>query len=353
VRPWRPAQLVDRIARTAAGWKPGAVFFNVAGRLAVEGVGGGANYARWEREQLIDGDPWYVRSDMCALLVVAAAQLPGDTMLNDQLVGPIRPRLAPTRRATDDECGYWVATDGPPTLPIVVWFEEPLWGIDSATGARTVRVDCLVVGPSLMPDPLDVIDVARGPAGYMPVIRANEGTLIAAVTISSYQWIDDADRLVPLGRSTWLTDTTIDGADPVMAVMGEAYSASSAEDRRWLAALIALARTPRLIEASMVGPDRHERRRAQREGRPAPPPVRVVGLRSVVHAGPEGSTELAEERARREYTCRWMVKGHWRNVAYGPGRTLHRPTWIAPFVSGPEDKPLRIRPTVRVLEGEV
>lgn len=34
---------------------------------------------------------------------------------------------------------------------------------------------------------------------------------------------------------------------------------------------------------------------------------------------------------------RYIVRGHWRNQAYGPGRQLHRRQWIAPFWKGPEN----------------
>jgi hypothetical protein len=37
---------------------------------------------------------------------------------------------------------------------------------------------------------------------------------------------------------------------------------------------------------------------------------------------------------------RWWTRGHWRKVPYGPGKTRRRPTWIAPYISGPDGAPI-------------
>jgi hypothetical protein len=50
--------------------------------------------------------------------------------------------------------------------------------------------------------------------------------------------------------------------------------------------------------------------------------------------------EQAGGGSGREYRHRWVTRGHWRNQAYGPGRALHRPVWIASHVKGPEGAPL-------------
>ncbi|NDL58614.1 hypothetical protein [Phytoactinopolyspora mesophila] len=38
----------------------------------------------------------------------------------------------------------------------------------------------------------------------------------------------------------------------------------------------------------------------------------------------------------RKYKHRWVVRGHWRNQPYGPGRKQHRRQWIASYVKGPD-----------------
>lgn len=49
--------------------------------------------------------------------------------------------------------------------------------------------------------------------------------------------------------------------------------------------------------------------------------------------------------ARRDWSHRWLVSGHWRNQWY-PSEGVHRPIWIDAFVKGPSDAPLLVRPTV-------
>lgn len=45
-----------------------------------------------------------------------------------------------------------------------------------------------------------------------------------------------------------------------------------------------------------------------------------------------------------EYSHRFVVSGHWRNQPYGSKKDrYYRQIWIAPFVKGPEDKPLVIK----------
>lgn len=40
----------------------------------------------------------------------------------------------------------------------------------------------------------------------------------------------------------------------------------------------------------------------------------------------------------------FLVRGHWRNQAHGPGRALRRQQWIEPFWKGPEDARVLLRP---------
>jgi hypothetical protein len=54
------------------------------------------------------------------------------------------------------------------------------------------------------------------------------------------------------------------------------------------------------------------------------------------------------EERHVEWTHRWLVSGHWRNQWY-PSLSLHRQVWITPYIKGPEEAPLVIRP-VRVFK---
>ena len=69
-------------------------------------------------------------------------------------------------------------------------------------------------------------------------------------------------------------------------------------------------------------------------------------LRENLHC-PGGSAD-DDERVRREYSHRFIVRGFWRDQAYGPNHSLRRRQWIPPFVKGPADKPLICKETVRI-----
>lgn len=73
--------------------------------------------------------------------------------------------------------------------------------------------------------------------------------------------------------------------------------------------------------------------------------VRMVILRENIHSPRNGRTD---REARREYSHRFIVRGFWRNQAYGKNHELRRRQWIPPFVKGPADKPLIAKDTVRI-----
>lgn len=73
--------------------------------------------------------------------------------------------------------------------------------------------------------------------------------------------------------------------------------------------------------------------------------VRMVILRENVHS-PRG--DGTGGGSRREYSHRFIVRGFWRNQAYGENHELRRRQWIPPFVKGPADKPLIAKDTVRI-----
>ncbi|MEV0714032.1 hypothetical protein [Asanoa sp. NPDC050611] len=83
-----------------------------------------------------------------------------------------------------------------------------------------------------------------------------------------------------------------------------------------------------------------------RAGRAAPK-VTIVSIRQ----RPAQSRSRADTlgTSRRPLAERVWVTPHWRNVAYGPRKTLRRPRWIDPFLRGPADSPIKASTTVRVL----
>lgn len=117
---------------------------------------------------------------------------------------------------------------------------------------------------------------------------------------------------------------------------------------QWLCDLLyavwALSAEPHICEAKPAKPDM---------AHPLPPrfdpeirKVKMLVLRENLHR-PGGSAD-DDERVRREYSHRFIVRGFWRDQAYGPNHSLRRRQWIPPFVKGPADKPLICKETVRI-----
>jgi hypothetical protein len=63
-------------------------------------------------------------------------------------------------------------------------------------------------------------------------------------------------------------------------------------------------------------------------------------------------SEEEREAEARDYSHRWIVRGHMRNQPIGPrnakGGQKHMRVWIAPYVKGPEDKPLVLKDRVQL-----
>lgn len=100
-----------------------------------------------------------------------------------------------------------------------------------------------------------------------------------------------------------------------------------------------------VLTSELGSVERHARRRYVREHQLSEEPtVRVVALRrSQVQAS---EPRDGESESSREYTCRWIVKGHTRLQACGPGRADRKLIWVEAHPAGPEDKPLKTRETV-------
>ncbi|WP_454232298.1 hypothetical protein [Mycolicibacterium fortuitum] len=74
--------------------------------------------------------------------------------------------------------------------------------------------------------------------------------------------------------------------------------------------------------------------------------VTLVDLRRPVESGHDGKEK---SKSGREFQQRWWVGPHWRQQPCGPGRSQRKPVFIAPYVKGPEDKPLVAKERVNVL----
>lgn len=80
--------------------------------------------------------------------------------------------------------------------------------------------------------------------------------------------------------------------------------------------------------------------RRRQPGEARVPEVNVIRLRPRLSVNKHGESE------QRAWNHRWFVSGHWRQQPY-PSLGITRPKWIAPYLKGPDDKPLMpVRPTV-------
>jgi hypothetical protein len=98
----------------------------------------------------------------------------------------------------------------------------------------------------------------------------------------------------------------------------------------YVATLLAFMRQRVLTTSHEIVMNRGASRRVRRAGRA--PEAKVIRLRRV-RANPQGG------KREVEWTCRWLVRGHWRSQWY-PRTASHRPVWIMPYVKGPDDAPL-------------
>lgn len=99
---------------------------------------------------------------------------------------------------------------------------------------------------------------------------------------------------------------------------------------------IGVARHQRLPAAGQAGLPKHQ------------PEIKVVRLRETVTHPESWESESAKEGKKWAMKHRTVVSGHWRNQPYGPGRDSKKPIYIEPYLKGPSDAPIIVRPTVKV-----
>lgn len=91
----------------------------------------------------------------------------------------------------------------------------------------------------------------------------------------------------------------------------------------------------RILVTTQERAERHARKRLERAGYVHEPLIRVVELRRK-----QTRSERGGESDPVEWSCQWVVSGHWRQQWY-PSLNTNQPVWIMPYVKGPEDAPLK------------
>lgn len=90
-------------------------------------------------------------------------------------------------------------------------------------------------------------------------------------------------------------------------------------------------------------------RKAYQRSQRKPPDVRLVRIKPRPQSSDDTAPAAGGVSGRAKPDHRYWVTGHPRNQAYGPGRTLRKKIDIDPFLKGPEDAPIKLSTTVRLL----
>lgn len=145
---------------------------------------------------------------------------------------------------------------------------------------------------------------------------------------------------MPSGMVWWLLGEMTDGqALPIISSpyhMDEETRFEPGTGDSLLAAFIALCRqkvaVPRQERLPRAFARRAERARLE-------PQISIVTLRRPLE---HRSDDAEEEEGGIDWSHRWLVDAHWR-AQWFPSELRHRPIWIAPYIKGPEDKPLILK----------
>lgn len=106
---------------------------------------------------------------------------------------------------------------------------------------------------------------------------------------------------------------------------------------------------PRVVSDEESDPVRVRKRGVGPRGEAVRVPVRVSVKSLVVR---DSSGDGGGDSRRGKATSRWWVRGHWRQQAWGKGRKLRKPVWIAPHTAGAVGVEVDDRPSVQVFRNE-
>jgi len=183
-----------------------------------------------------------------------------------------------------------------------------------------------------------------------PPVRTPTGPqLLEAISYCGFRKTTGPFRIVPAGDATQLDGVHIHWLFDSGGVIDDSWWFGSTSPRRvaWadpgeeldrlFVSLLAFLQQ-RVLVRHRDEPNRSARKLGERAGLDRNH-CNVILLRKAKTPG-DSSNEAGQ---LRDWSCRWWVAGHWRQQPCGEGRAERRPTWIAPYLKGPEDKPLRVK----------
>lgn len=230
------------------------------------------------------------------------------------------------------------------------------WSADASTAA-------LLASRSISEDTLPSEIVVPGMAGWwwfldpLPVKTTPDGYGLAALLWAKKDHglefstfvMSKSGIVTSLG---WIWDPAITWSELMAGMVGQDYLLRTQSDlpieegrvaigqisRLFLAGCVWLNQKVAAVESGHV--ERHRQKQIIREtpGIDVEAPIRVVQLRR--REAPSTTPMASGDGAPVEWSCRWVVSGHWRNQFYRSSGE-RKLVYIMPFVKGPADKPFK------------
>lgn len=205
-----------------------------------------------------------------------------------------------------------------------------------------------------LPENTRLLEAIPAPKG----ILVWEGTpLVSGVLLTSKYW--DEQRDTPIHGVTWeVTARGVEvgtliydppGAEELcyMPFTAYLYIGQLKKDlEAYLTATFLLATQPRIGQITQHDSTPRRRRYIPPGPGDITTGVNLVSLRE--NAARLPTEEPNEGEKKWGLSVRFMVRGHWRNQACGEKLGQRRPVYVAPYLKGPEDAPLKSSETVFV-----
>ena len=288
--------------------------------------------AQWIQRDLPSAELWWVEEETCHLLADSAPTLPADLTLDMHDM----PAAAGFAVFAHDLEGI----DSDPeeaNLDGMVRVSAIMWGpVHVPLGSGREVVPALGIGTwsrSVLEDGLSGDELRRAGPTLFALTEERDRHMMRPDGRGNFSAMLHGDVYCYLGRSDWLPGCgpdEINDGDPY--AKSEVAQRSKAEDRRLLACLWQLAKTP-IVSMEVQHPPRAAARRAQRAG--YDPTVRVLTLGRRQY---EPSAEPVKHSVDWQHS--WIVRPHWRWQAHGQGRKERKLILVGPYRKGPADKPL-------------
>jgi hypothetical protein len=288
-----------------------------------------------ETQRLLDADPIYVSEEMCEVIEAACDSFSPEPLMETDLITPRgfiyfeRPFVIPDRfdEPTTIAGASWqrLFSSSTPKKAAAVERQIVEWGSDNLVDLEN---KLLLADPDIQAWGIS-LTLYADMYGYLPGEK-EENT--HANKIRELYPAPSLPPMIPLHLTPWYFKMTFDGNE-----WDENGRPTGAE---WWWRIIQT--TFRLMQQRISVkhrqlPERTARREAKRIGARPETEIVVVRLRREKGETKEPTGESAN------YSHRFIVGGHWRKQPY-TSLGIWRQIWISPYVKGPEDKPLIVRP---------